>query len=198
MRTAAQRGNALFLILIGVALFAALSYAVTQSGRGGGNIEREQTKLDSARLQSTFARIAADFRRYALATGTTRLSKQTSPDPWTLCNYNSANCFRFNNPQTPDTIRLSGVDYTIFGNDPNRNRGVTGIGPTAGDYMLWLQGIPEALCREINQSLGVAGIPANSADYPGSAVDATPGQHMACFRNPTSGAHIYYLVVEPG
>lgn len=64
-----QKGNALFLILIAVALFAALSYAVTQTGRGSGTSSREQTALYAAQITQIGADVAMGVQRMTL-TGT--------------------------------------------------------------------------------------------------------------------------------
>lgn len=48
-----QNGNVLFIILIAVALFAALAYAVTQSTRSGGNdVAQETTAVNVAQVLS--------------------------------------------------------------------------------------------------------------------------------------------------
>jgi hypothetical protein len=64
-----QNGNALFLILIAMALFAALSYAVTQSSRGGGDINREQKMLDQAVSEQCSASVNYAVNKLKLVAG---------------------------------------------------------------------------------------------------------------------------------
>jgi hypothetical protein len=59
-----QSGNVLFIILIAVVLFAALSYAVTQSTRGGGgDVTKEKAALSAAGLMQYATEMQAAILR---------------------------------------------------------------------------------------------------------------------------------------
>jgi hypothetical protein len=63
IRNERERGNALFLILIAVALFAALSYAITQSGRGGGNVSNQTALITAGQVTEQPADVRAAVTR---------------------------------------------------------------------------------------------------------------------------------------
>jgi len=66
---ASEKGNALFLILIAVALFAALSYAVTRSGSSGGSIDRETAMIAASQITQYPASLDTTITRMII-TGT--------------------------------------------------------------------------------------------------------------------------------
>ncbi len=78
-----ESGNVLFLILIAVALFAALSYAVTQSSRsGGGDAASETNLINSSTITQYPAGIRTALVRMIVSSGVTadELSFNTPSD----------------------------------------------------------------------------------------------------------------------
>jgi hypothetical protein len=201
-----NRGNVLFLILIAVALFAALSYAVTRSGRGSGSIEKEQLMVDTAAAIQTFAALGAEYDRFYTSIGT--IPQTSNGGSFTcypgvtnckgLCTI-GANCFWLQNPQAPKTVRIAGVNYDIQAYQENHNRGLSGVGVDGGDELLWIIGLPDTVCREINRGLGITGIPNATGDFPMFAEIALSGYttppNTACFRNTTGYNVFYYLLL---
>ncbi len=99
-----QRGNILFLILLAVVLFAALSYAVTSSTRGGGNNANAESAdaagasivqfLIDMQTQITRTKMVDNVKEDAFNFCTI---SNNSPDNIYRFNNNSANCWNCNN-----------------------------------------------------------------------------------------------------
>lgn len=74
----AERGNVLFLILIAVALFAALSYAVTSSNKGGGSgISKDKARIAAAEMMQYATQVEQAISRMMLINKTS----ETQIDP---------------------------------------------------------------------------------------------------------------------
>lgn len=104
------KGNVLFLILIAVALFAALTYAITQSGRAGGDgLSREQAKLKATELLQYATLIQQTMIRLTYSNG---------------CNYRAIDSAdAFGDPDDDsgpcnvfDPVEGGGVDYKRYPN----------------------------------------------------------------------------------
>lgn len=211
-----QRGNALFLILIAVALFAALAYAVTQSGRGSGSIDKEQDLLIAAQITQESASIQTATMRMIL-TGTPKDTIEYMPATWnTLCT-TGVNCLFAQEggaarlPDPPGTIfeynirSLFGFNSHAYVCAPNNAAGcwyagtstnIAGIGTTAPDVFLVYPFLRNDICTAINKGLGISGIPVE-ADTADNSLDAAPGKAAACIRlpgAPTSNTYYHALV----
>ncbi len=164
---AAEAGNVLFYILIAVALLAALSFAVAQSGRG--NVQKLTS--ERARLYATEILEQADIIANSVAQTRLRGYNDTeiSFENSEVSGYSNANC--------PDDICLifhpngGGLNYTapsekwldttqnaelrygeIYFNGTSH---VVNVGTDSDDLIMFIPYLNLATCQEVNKLLGI-------------------------------------------
>lgn len=165
-----EKGNVLFLILIAVALFAALSYVVTQSTRsGGGSTEREKNILSSAQMTQYPTALRTAIIRQVL--GGVAVENILFNDP---ANFGgeSVNLLVFHPSGGGATYQAAPADLSSSGNSAlnwtyNGEFDVPGIGLDGGggnDLIAFLPGVSSGICRQVNEELGINVSPCAGGD----------------------------------
>ena len=180
-----ERGNVLFLILIAVALFAALSYAVTQSTRsGGGDAGRETSRISSAQLTQYPAGIRTSLVRMIIGgqnVDTLEFNSAGTPGAgaeWGGCLEYPGGSGEY--PRcvfhptgggatymSPSSDLVAAATGWVFNGENEINLiGTTTAGDAVGtgtaDLIAFLPNITLSVCEAINDELGITAIPEES------------------------------------
>jgi hypothetical protein len=169
-----QAGNVLFLILMAVALFAALSYAVTQSTRGGGNADKEIQAVDVSILLQQGAAIESGILRTKIMRRVDQvyLNKAALNDAGTVYNpddttsngrivglYNSDDG-SLSQQIIPSKFHgaVGGFPWTssftwILALDVSITVGADDVGTALGDEWLFAGPLSQQICEGINQAV---------------------------------------------
>jgi hypothetical protein len=218
-----ESGNVLFLILIAVALFAALSYAVTQSTRGGGDASREADLINSAQITQYPAGVRTGVVRMIID-GVDVTSLEFNPPS----GYGALTANRFGvfHPDgggatyvtAPAELMENGAAGTWHFNGEFEIVDVgtsTATDEAGNEIMALLPGISDALCAKINEELGISGdvttaataateyatdmedgytIPNTDFELGDADTLGLKGQPFGCFID-SGGANVYYHVL---
>lgn len=220
-----ERGNVLFLILIAVALFAALSYAVTQSTRsGGGDASKETNLVNAAGITQYPASIKTAITRMVI-------SNSTDPDSLLFDTPSTFGSFNATYPETngvfyptgggasyvdaPASVMQNSLLGTWHFNGENQvtNIGTSGtLSASTADVIAFLSGVKKAVCDSIHTKLGIpltyatlTGINISTdmnvadpnIDAGGGTITSTEldGQPQGCFQQPANN-YVYYHVIS--
>jgi len=159
-----QSGNVLFLILIAVALFAALSYAITGTSRGSGRgAEREKAKLLAADILNQATSVQAGITRLLMrGCSISQLSFENNLDAL-HANPNApvdSSCHIFRPTGAGVAAREGdqavGPDIRFYysGASAVTNIGTTCAGVDCADLVMVVRNIGGALCEELNTMNG--------------------------------------------
>ncbi len=151
-----QRGSGIFIILIAIVLFAALTYAVSRSSSGGKNLDHEKTIMAATEILDTGNRLAETVSVLRLhGTGDAEFSfEYNSTYVNAGCLDETCKIFSFDGGgldwETPTAGVNGGEDWAYTGDIAVEN-----LGTSAADLVAILPGLSEAVCHRINVMLGI-------------------------------------------
>lgn len=164
------RGNILFLILLAVVLFAALSYAVTSSMRGGGrDASSEAVSAKASEILNYFAELSTVTQRMMLINNVKDYELNfysQNPYAGVVGNYDNVNCAtdtcRVFSPNGGGASNKKLMNYQREGGagPPGVGRiflmSVPGAGTDLPDIIFTYYAVKMELCKEINRRMGHA------------------------------------------
>ena len=167
-----ERGNVLFLVLIAVALFAALSFAVTQSTQsGGGDVSGETNSVNSSQIIHFTTDVNVSIARMLINRQDVDKLEFNKPVDFAKCTPGFGRCVF--HPQgggivyapAPGNVMASTNEADwIFNGENEVNLLGTSTGddtssPSTADLIAFLPGVSQNICASINGKLGISGIP---------------------------------------
>lgn len=186
IQRSSERGNVLFLILIAVALFAALSYAVTQSTRsGGGDASKETTLVNSSTITQYPASIKTAIVRMIVSSGVgvdQLIFDAPSGFGSLATNEQAQNVFH---PTGGGASYQMAPSSVMANNSPgewrfNASNQIYNIGQDGGtnagnDVIAFLPGVSQGICERIHSQLGLGTVPTETGIVFTSAADKIKG-----------------------
>jgi len=169
MKQVSQRGTALFVILIAVALFAALGYAISQSNRDSGGVDREKLSLSVARATQYMGQVGQAINRLRLINKCT--DYQFSFDNTIVSGYANASapadksCHVFDPAGAgmsflkPPSGLNDGSDWfyraiRIYGVGVDQTFCTDGVGmPPCYELVMFMRNVTQDACREFNKRM---------------------------------------------
>lgn len=211
-----ERGNVLFLILIAVALFAALSYAVTSSTRGGGGDANEETNLvQSSAITQYPSSIRTSIIRMIVngvdadtllfdgpdnfGTASGEVGESVGQDVRAVFHPNGGAAPKGTAPAdvmngTSQGLWIFSSDYQITDIGTNSTSG-----SAANDIIAFLPNVSRGICRKINEELGIT-MAGTDADSDGvtevSATDVPTSSEEMTLANPGFGSYAATKVID--
>ncbi len=160
----AESGNVLFLILIAVALFAALSYAVTSSNRTSGDNPSSETNLvSSAQIIQYPTSVSSNIVRMIIAGIALEELRFNRPSEFTDLDSTDIGVFHPSGggaiyTDIPSDLMDGGIGGDWVFNGELEVPDIALAGTDGNDIIAFLPGIKRSICRKINEEHGLGSV----------------------------------------